>query len=176
MDVSTDAMLVYGYVWKDEHDLFGVDDEDFDDDDRDEPEWEETIAAQRGILNPWAEHADELARIEAIQPYAESRRLGEEWTAAHRAELDAWHAAKKAIAGEYGVEVDRHGSDQWTVPVVKIAGAGHTAARGYPRKLAAADLAVDPEWDAKLQRFVTDLGIDASEAEGPGWFLMSWWG
>lgn len=182
MGVSTDAKLVYGYVWDDEHDLFrsgADDDEDYDEDeDEDEDggeEWEEIIAARRGILNPWAEHAEELAAIEQIRPYTESRRLGDEWTTAHRAELDAWSAAKKAIAEEYGVEIDHHGSGEWECPVVKISGAGHTAARGYPHQLTAADLAADPSWDAKLQRFVTDLGIDTSEAKGPGWFIMSWW-
>ena len=161
MGVSTDAMLAYGYVWEDEFDLLGGGGED----------WQEVIAARRGISDPWAARPD-FSHL----PYEEQKRQGSEWTEAHRAELDAWYAARKAIAGEYGVEVDQHGSDGWSVPVVKITGAGHTAARGYPRKLTADDLAVDPAWDARLQRFVADLGIDTSEAKGPGWFLMSWWG
>lgn len=70
----------------------------------------------------------------------------------------------------------KHGSDEWSVPLVKITGAGHRAARGHPHQLTAGDLTVDPEWAGKLQRFVTDLGVDTSEAKGPGWFLVSWWG
>ena len=171
MGVSTDAILAYGYVWEDETDLLPVVNEDDDDDERDAENWVEVIAAQRGINDPWAAYPD----LEHL-PYPEQRRQGAAWTEAHQAELDAWDAAKKAITGEYGVEIDEHGSDGWRVPFVKIAGAGHTAARGYPHKLTAEDLAVNPEWDAKLQRFVTDLGIDTSEAKGPGWFLMSWWG
>lgn len=162
MGVSTDAVLAYGYVWEDEFDLLADD----------ESEWEEVIAAQRGINDPWTAYPQEIERL----PYEERQRKGREWTEAHRAELDAWHAAKKAITEEYGVEIDKHGSDEWSVPVVKIAGAGHTAARGYPHKLTAEDLAVNPAWDARLQRFVADLHIDVSEAKGPGWFLMSWWG
>jgi hypothetical protein len=168
MGVSTDAMLAYGYVWEDEFDLLGND----GDSGEDEENWVEIIAARRGISDPWAAYPQEIERL----PYDESRRKGREWTEAHQAELDAWDAAKKAITGEYGVEIDEHGSGEWSVPVVKITGAGHTAARGHPHKLTADDLAVDPAWDARLQRFVTDLGIDTSEAKGPGWFLMSWWG
>jgi hypothetical protein len=135
--VSTDAKLVYGYVWEDEHDLFasGEDDEDYDEEESaDEPEWEEIIARQRGIANPWDSYPQIIDRL----PYDDQRRRGDAWTADHRAELDAWHAAKKAIAEEYGVEVDHHGSDEWEVPVVKITGAGHTAARGYPHQLSGA--------------------------------------
>src|SRR6202453_1202093 len=168
MGVNTDAMLVYGYVWEDEHDLFSSaddDDEDWDEEDEEDAsdEWEEIIAAHRGILDRWAEHADELAEIEKVQPYTEGRRLSDRWRQDHRAELDAWSAAKKAIAHEYGVVSGRHGAGEWKGPVDNIADAGHIARRGYPHQLTAADLAVDPEWDAKLQRFVTDLSIDTSE-------------
>lgn len=40
MGVSTDAKLVYGYVWDDEHDLFrsGADDDEDYDEDEDEDE------------------------------------------------------------------------------------------------------------------------------------------
>ena len=165
MGVSTDALLVYGYVWEEEADLF--------DDESGEREWTEIVARLRGIPNPWDQYPEaELAAL----PYAEQRARGNEWTAAHRAELDAWRDAKKAIEAEYGIDVDYHGSDEWSVPIVKIAGAGKRAARGYPQELAGTDLAVDPEWDGRLRRFVTDLAIDTSEAKGPGWFLVSWWG
>ena len=172
MGVSTDAMLFYGYVWEDEAELIGSVSEDDDEAEDDEAEWAEIIAARRGILNPWCDFPQDIERL----PYDQQRAAGERWTDEHRAELDAWSAATKAISEEYGVEIDHHGSGEWRVPVVKIAGVGHTASRGYPHQLTAADLAVDPEWDGKLRRFITDLGIDASEARGPGWFVASWWG
>lgn len=173
MGVSTDALLVYGYVWEDEHDLFAspVDEDDDSDEEAESPEWPEIIAKRRGIPDPWAGYPD----LEHLA-YEEQRRQGSAWTAAHRAELDAWSAAKTAIEAEYGVEIDQHGSDEWSVPIVKIADAGHTAARGHPYQMTADDLAVDPEWDGKLQRFIGELSIDTSEAKGPGWFLVSWWG
>lgn len=169
MGVSTDAMLIYGYVWEDEHDLLGTDEEEGDG--SREWEWDEIAARKRGIASPWDGYPD----LSALD-YDEQRRQGAEWTEARRPELDAWHAARKAIREEYGVEIDHHGSDQWSVPVVKIEGAGHTAARGYPHQLTAADLAVGGDWDARLRRFTADLGIDTSGALGPGWFLASWWG
>ena len=163
MGVSTDAMLFYGYVWEDEAELL---------DDDGETEWEEIIAKSRGLADPWDAYPQDLGRL----PYPEQRQRGEQWTAEHRAELDAWSAAKKAISVEYGAEIGHHGSDGWQVPLIKITGAGHTAARGYPHELHAADLATGPDWDDKLRRFVADLGIDTSEAKGPGWFIASWWG
>lgn len=168
MGVSTDAKLVYGYVWEDELALLPFVDEESGEQD----EWQEVIAARRGIKDPWTEFPEELDRL----PYPEAERAGDEWTAAHSAEVAAWDDALKAITEEYGVGIDRHGSSEWTVPVVKIDAAGKTAARGYPQELTAADLAVDPEWDGRLRQFVTDLNIDTSEAKGPGWFLASWWG
>ena len=168
MGVSTDALLVYGYVWDDEVDLFGTEDEEADDD----LEWSEIIARQRGIPNPWDAYPQEFEHL----PYTERRAKGDEWVAAHDAELDAWRAARKAIEDEYGVEIDQHGSDQWSCPVVKVAGAGHRAYRGDVHAVEAADLNINPEWRTKLQRFVDDLGIDVNEAAGPGWFLLSWWG
>lgn len=163
MGVSTDALLVYGYIWDDEHDLF---------DDSESDEWEEIVAKLRGIPDPWDAYPAEIERL----PYEQKRAAGEKWRTEHRAELDAWREARKAIAAEYGITIDRHGSDEWSVPIVKIADAGLTVARGYPKPLTAEALAVGPDWDEKLARFIADLGIDISEAKGPGWFLASWWG
>lgn len=163
MTVSTDAMLVYGYIWDDEHDLF---------DDESDDKWEVRVAKQRGITNPWDAYPPEIERL----PYDQKRAAGQQWRDANKAALDAWYAARKAISEEYGVRVAHHGSDEWSVPILKIEGAGMTAARGYPKPVASSDLTVDPGWDDKLRRFVTDLGIDVSEAKGPGWFLASWWG
>lgn len=170
MGVSTDALLVYGYVWEDEADILGTEDEEGPA--GDELEWSEILAGQRGIRNPWADYP---AEIDAL-PYEEQRRQGDAWTTAHRTELDAWRDATKAIEAEYGIVIDRHGSDEWSVPVVRIADAGHRAYRGDVHAVGQDALTVDPEWDGRLQRFVTDLSIDVSEAQGPGWFLLSWWG
>lgn len=164
MGISTDALLVYGYIWDDEHDLFGEDSAG---------EWEDRIARQRGISNPWDTYPEqEFSQL----PYDQKRAAGERWRNDNRDALDAWYAAKKAISEEYGVRVGRHDSDEWSVPILKIEGAGLTVARGYPKPVTAEALAVGADWDDKLRRFITDLDIDVSEAKGPGWFLASWWG
>lgn len=154
MGVSTDAILFYGYVWEDEYELF--------DDPDGESDWAAIIAKKRGHKDPWVDHPG-------------GRAQG--WVDAHRAELDAWSAARKAIEEEYGVEISRHGSDQWAVPIIQIADVGFRAGRGYPKGITAGDLRTDPGWDAKLSKFINDLGIDIAEARpGPGWFIASWWG
>lgn len=168
MGVSTNGMLVYGYIWGDDVDLLSPD----GDEDGEDRDWVEVIAKRRGLVSPWATFPPE---IEAL-PYPKSDTATKAWIEENRAAIDAYHAAKKAIEVEYGVEIDSHGSDRWTVPIVKVAGVGHTAHRGSPVKLDPSALTVDPTWDEKLARFCADLGIDTTEAEGPGWFLASWWG
>ena len=163
MGVSTDAVLVYGYVWKDE------DTELFEDDDR---EWDEILLTRRGMQSPWDAFPEGLESL----PYAEQNAAAGRWKAEHRADLDAWYAAKKAIRAEYGVEIDQYCSGECSIPIIKIEGAGYTVARGDVQELTAADLTIDPEWDRKLSKFAEDLEIDLSEAQGPGWFLASWWG
>lgn len=165
MGTSTDALLIYGYVWDDEHDLFG-------DDGDEEEEWETRVAVAAGLVDPWAAFPKEIDQL----PYDQRRAQGDAWRNEHRAELDAWHKAKKAVIASYGVEVDRHGSSEWSCPIVQITDAGQRARRGSPKPVTATELTVGTDWDTKLARFVADLGIDVSEAAGPGWFLASWWG
>lgn len=162
MGVSTDALLFYGYVWDDEHDLLGDLDGPRDSD------WAEHMLIKRGQLSPWREgyypHSEQDDHKRAM------------WRAQHRAEFEAWAEAKKAVQAEFGVEVDHHGSDEWKCPLVAIAGTMTRVGRGYPDQILPEQLAVDPAWNDRLQRWVTELGIDLSEAQGPGWFMASWWG
>lgn len=164
MSVSTNAMLVYGYVWEDEADLLNREEED-------ETEWTEVVARQRGIVNPWDAYPPE---IEAL-PYDQRREASDQWCDEHRGALNIWNDAKQAIAEEYGVEISSHGSGEWSCPVVKILDAGWIARRGYPQNLSGEELNRNPEWDKKLADFCRDLEIDLTEAKGPGWFLASWW-
>ena len=167
MGTSTDAILFYGYIWSDECNLFADGD---DDEESDEREWEEILLERRGVSNPWTEH-----------PGTET--AGQAWMTANQKRIDEWYAAKEAIHDEYGVEIRRHGSDQWSVPYIHIDDErGHVrASRGHPEQVTAEMLTVGEDWDARLARFVADLGIDIAgdednEVKGPGWFLASWWG
>ena len=168
MSTSTNGMLVYGYIWNEDVDILKAARTGEDD----QREWPEIIAARRGIANPWDGYP---AEIEAM-PYERRRVEGEKWIAAHRAEIDARRAAITAIEADFGVVINSHGSSEWRCPIVSIPGADITAYRGYPKQITRANLEVGADWDAKLAAFVAELGIDTSDAEGPGWFLASWWG
>lgn len=166
MSTSTDALLVYGYVWGDECNILNPDGEE------DDREWVDIIAERRGVIDPWGTFPPEINDM----PYAKQREAAKVWSDANRAEIGAYLETKKAIEVEYGVEIGHHGSDSWRVPIVKIANVGHRAYRGDVISIDPTALAVDPAWNEKLSRFIADLGIDTSEAQGPGWFLVSWWG
>jgi hypothetical protein len=170
MSTSTNGMLVYGYIWSEDVNILEAAHTGEDD----QREWPEIIADRRGIANPWDGYPSPSG-VSQSQREAATRRA-EQWIATHRAEIDARREAIKAIEAEFGVVIDSHGSDSWTCPIVSIAGASITAHRGYPKQITPANLEVGADWDAKLATFIAELGIDTSEAEGPGWFLASWWG
>src|SRR4051812_17268927 len=116
MGVSTDAILFYGYCWDEEGELLGRGDGD------DRPEWAEVVLRKRGVANPWDAYPN--AEIGAIRGYQQQRAAGEAWVAAHRAELDAWDEARKAVEAEFGCEIGAHCSDGCPMPYVAVAGAG----------------------------------------------------
>jgi hypothetical protein len=106
MGTSTDALLVYGYIWEDETELL------LDDDDGD-LEWEAALLRKRGMTDPWESHPGGMD--------------------AHRAEIDPGtrpRSCRRRVRGEH----DQHRSDQATSRSIKIADAGVTAARGYPEQ------------------------------------------
>jgi hypothetical protein len=74
------------------------------------------------------------------------------------------------------VAVMHHGSDEWRVPYVYIKASEVRASRGYPQDLPEDALTTRKDWIDKLDAFVQKHNIDLSEAEGPNWFLASWWG
>lgn len=167
MGVSTDALLVYGWVWHDEINLLDRDSE------RDyEQEWPNVVATLRGISDPWGDYP---ARDSALS-YEENDRISKQWMAEHRFELDEYRASRDAIEEELGCTIDWHGSDEWSVPIVCIKSASIQASRGSPQQIEPQALTVDPSWDDMLATFVETLSIDTSDASGPGWFMASWWG
>lgn len=167
MGQSTDAILFYGYCWDDEIELFPGDDEDDDPD-----EWQKIVLRKRGVANPWDAYPENM--INAIADYHARRKAGEEWVAENRAAIDAWYASQKAVESEYGIEVNTHCSGECSMPYVAITGSILTANRGYPKEVDPERLAAGADWDAKLDRFVSDLGIDKPH-DKPRWWLVSDW-
>lgn len=163
MGQSTDAILFYGYCWDEERrSLF--------DDKGGQIEWVDVIAEQRGLVNPWNDYKERTDL-----PYKEQRALTDKWADDHRKELDAYYASKRAIREEFGCEVDHHCSGDYPMPFVCVNDSKVHASRGTPEGVVGLD--VDPEWDALLEKFMSELGISKPEGqERPGWWLVSYWG
>ncbi len=171
MGQSTNAILFYGYVWDDETDLWDRDDHDY---------WFEAVAKRRGISSPWDFYRESGAEAQhnALR-YEDQKNAYYYWKeqVGFEALLAEWDAAKDAIKAEHpSIDVGSHCSCDFPMPYIFVSDTKQNASRGYP-------VAVDtdkvsdtrPEWDEALTAFVTDLDIDISEAQGPGWFLVSNW-
>ena len=175
MGVSTNAILFYGYCWSEEDvELFRNPEFGGDDDEGlkegDSPEWTERVLLKRGEKNPWNNLPAEFAAL----PYQEKRKAQEKWIADHRAELDAWSAKKDAVEKEFDIVVSSHCSGDYSMPYLAANGSSVIACRGYPEEVDLATLKVDPEWNAKLDKFIAEFGIEKPH-EKPTWWLVSYW-
>lgn len=172
MSESADAIIFYGYCWSEPCDIFGPQLDYYEPDDSDEKEWEERVAEQRGLVNPWSTMPD--FRLE--RNYREAKPLEDAWTAEHREEIDAWYQTLRDIQKEYLPEVGYHGHYEYSVPMIFIPESKNQASYCQPKNITNLDLHSEIEWDMALESFVEDLEINLDEAEGPGWFLVSEYG
>lgn len=163
MSVSTDAILFYGYCWKDEGDSIDTGGEDGDG-------WVETILKKRAERNPWDDYPESISQI---RDYGEKKRAGDEWIKANRAALDAWNDKKKAVEDEFGVELDSHCSGEYPIPYLYVKDGRAIANRGYPQEVT--NLRVQPEWDEMLNKWLAEFRIDKPH-DAPRWWLVSYWG
>jgi hypothetical protein len=115
----------------------------------DDTDWEDVVLNRRGVANPWA--------------------------GANRDLLDAWYVAQAAVREEFGVEVGTHCSGECPMPYLTPAGSARRSYRGHPQAIDPASLTADPEWAAKLDRFLAEFGIERPQP-APGWWLVSYWG
>lgn len=158
MGVNTDAVLFYGYCWKEEDvDLFPDE----------EAEWPELILRKRGERNPWRDFPKE---IEDLHPYAAQKAAGERWVKENETTIDAWRDKVKAVEEEFGVLLDTHCSGGCPMPYLSARAC--SASRGYPEEVTS--LEVDPSWDGKLDRWLEEFGIEKPH-DGPRWWLVSYW-
>lgn len=161
MGQSADAILFYGYVWDDEHDIFAG--TDIDDDG-----WVAAVARRRGHADPWLNYPS----VEGLT-YEAQRKIGDAWTAANRAALDAWRDVKASVELEFAIEVFDHCSSECRMPAV--AAMRYEASRGNPVQIDAATLTIDPAWDERLDRWFAEMGVKKPH-DRPGWYLVSYWG
>lgn len=115
----------------------------------------------------WQGEADEeeISTEEWVNRLLEGR--GQEYT----------YEAEKALEQEFGCDVAWHCSCDYAIPYVYVIGTKTLASRGDaevvdPNEMIDQDTA---EARQKLDTFIAATGIDISEAEGPGWFLVSMW-
>jgi hypothetical protein len=112
-----------------------------------------------------------------------------------REAIDAFTEAKRSLPMEFGVDIDSHCSGECPMAFIHIVQTDddgkpldysgfYSNSRGDAKAIDIQALAAAPteEWDARLARFVEELGIPmepgeyADGPEGPGWFLVSYWG
>lgn len=171
MGQSTDAYLFYGYCWNDEVRLL----------DGDDKEWDQDVAHREGHSSPWDLYRDSGVEAEhELLPYEQKQVAYEAWKRSIDFEslYQQWVSAREEIKARYrGVDISSHCSCDYPMPYIYIEDSKSRAWRGEAQKIDPVAIASAPtgEWDESLHKFVTDLGIDMSDAEGPGWFLVSNW-
>lgn len=164
MGVSTDAVLFYGYAWEEDGRFPPTIDRDDEEEDEDsDDEWQDRVLTARGVpkVNWDTYNRDDVG--EARQ------RWEKESGYAVRNE------AKKALTKDFPCEIGGHCSGDYPMPYVYLTKYAHTASRGEAAEVAGLPEPTDEE-KAKLAAFIELLKIDVSEAKGPGWLLVSYWG
>ena len=163
MGMYATAILAYGYVWSysNNNDIVSG---------NSTLEWQEVLAKKFSHTNPWDNFPKEFDRL----PYLERDAASKQWIENHRAEINEWTKVKDDLENWYKVEVSYHCSSDDPMTYLAIKDIEFRAYQGDP--VLVPDLEINPEWDAWLQRFMTDLDIDLSESKGPGWFLASHYG
>lgn len=168
MGVSTDAILFYGYCWKEEQE-WG----------EEITEWVSAVFKKRGHPNPWDTYPNygERSSPNYIADYAQQRAATDAWTSANREKLDAYYAVKRSIEGEFGVRLASHQSGDYPIPYLCIDRLALRAARGYPVQIQPGNMVVSPtpDDDAKLDKWFAEMGIEKPH-ESPKWWLVSYWG
>jgi hypothetical protein len=168
MGVSTNAVLFYGYCWQDECRLFD-----------DSQGWDRLAALKRGHKDPWDDFPKDLgdsSHPNYVRDYHARNAAIEKWKAGHRAELDGWHELLRGIEAEFGVELDSHCSGECPMPCLYVKGTETTARRGYPVEMNPdTDFAIGADWQAKLDRWLAEFGVEKPHPE-PKWWLVSYWG
>lgn len=82
-----------------------------------------------------------------------------------------WERRDKALA-TLGVEIVLHCSYDYPMVFIAAKGSVTNASRGYPQIITS--FGIDPEWDSKLYKALSDLGIIVDSP--PAWQLFSMWG
>jgi hypothetical protein len=93
--------------------------------------------------------------------------------------LDWWY--EEAWNKESPIEIGTHCSAEYEIPYMFVKESESTARRGYPVQIDPDNVASMTsgkcsDWNKQLDQFIEDNDIDLTATEGPGWFLVSYWG
>jgi len=172
MGQSTDAYLIYGYIWDDEESLLP---EDFDGDD-----WVEMIAEREGV--PVVDYSDYPEQDYNIRDYrereAQYRPRYEAWRLDNKSVIEARDTALTEIKQRYGgVTLDSHCSCECPMPMVHYEPWELRASRGYPQRVPQTiDIVGQHRVDVLINKFMEDLEIEYPDGQdNPAWWLASMW-
>lgn len=177
MGVLTNAVLFYGYVWDEETSkpwLIGTDESDEDDEDYntdDEDDWGTRYARIKGVVQTKEEYPDK-----GIDP--KTGRYIEDYTPEEQAIVDRYKAfldAKHKLVEAEPCDIDTHCSDECPMPLVAIKASVVTNYRGSMTPVNVGTLNIGEGWNEQLAAFCELMDID-TEAQEPGWYLVSYWG
>jgi hypothetical protein len=151
MTTSTNAILFYGYCWKEE---------------------------QRYPWDEEEDHDDRFARLSSIVPPNSPYPAKEDNSlkaAAIRMEYAAFWDKKSNGLILAGCTVSTHCSNKAPMPYVAIFESRRIATRGYPYPMSQAiHLPAEIGWDEKLKNFCTKMQIVPPE-DKPQWWMVSNW-
>jgi hypothetical protein len=85
------------------------------------------------------------------------------------------YASRRQIVEECPVKVDTHCHSDAPMPFVCIKSSYICNSRGDMTRLNPEQFEVEEEWDDQLKKFCKLMGIPIP-AEGPGWYMVSYWG
>lgn len=168
MGMHASGQIFYGYIWDEEGDG------PFEDNRDDELEIWDQMLKDRGVVDPYSlpDRPDTTGL-----PYKEEQAIYREWHNKNQDKFDAYYAAKNALPEELGcegVDMDHYGHCDYSAKALVIKASCKSTE--WSEKLDPTELVAGEDWDARLLHWAETTGADLSNAEGPGWYLTTYYG
>lgn len=172
MGRSAEATIFYGYVWR-----AGDWKEPWDHRFNQDVFVEELLKGQ-GYSNPW-DSLDE-GKLRAEIPDYTKRRLAEDvWVAEHRHQIDKWRSLKEKKAKDSGFDrvlVGSHGHGDCPSTLIAVKASMVSICWGEHVPLGEFSLSVAQGWEEDLDKVIRIIDPDLTDAAGPGYFMVVYYG